>query len=103
MAAEVVLPRRDLVRLADAAADREHGRPRLLGHRLAPLGRIIEEDARARRRVDGLLAAGEGGAAAQHDVELLVPAGAAAALVVRLDDVLARLRRVGVDPERADP
>src|SRR5215218_2401067 len=82
--AEEELPRRDRVRLADGAADREHGRARLDGDRRAQHVRLVEEHARARGRVELLAGDGEARVARHDDVELLVPAGARAALVVLL-------------------
>ena len=101
---EVVLPGRRLVRAARLAADRQHDGALLLLERDALHGRVADEDDRAGRRVEILAVDRELRAAAEDDVHLLVPAGAAAQLVVVLDDVLAdALARVDVRPERADP
>ena len=67
------------------AADREHGRARLLGARVALHRRVAEEDERARGRVDLLAVERERRAAGDDDVELLV---AEPLLGVLLDDVL---------------
>ena len=97
---EEVLPCRHLV-LAGLAAEREHGRSRLLGAGEARDRRIAEEDGRAGGHVDLVAVEDERRAPGDDDVELLV---AEPLLVVLLDDVLAGLRRrVGVDPERGDP
>ena len=102
-AAKIVLPRRDLEGVLGVAADREHERVLLLGHRDALQRRVADEDDRSRRCVLGFAADREGGAAAHDDVCLLVPAGAAGRLVVLLDHVTADLfGGVGVDPERAN-
>src|SRR6185312_1548468 len=64
---------------------------------------VGDEHHRARGRVDGLRRNRELGMARDHQVQLLLAAGAAAAhLVMALDDLVAGLRgRVGVDPEGA--
>ena len=96
---EEVLPGRDLVR-AGLAADREHGRARLLGARVALHLRIAEEDDRAGRHVLLLAVEHERRPAGHDHVELLV---AELFLRVLLDDVLPGLaRRVRADPEGGD-
>ena len=97
---EVVLPRRRLVRRVARPADREHGRPRLLGAGVPLHVHVADEDDCPRGRVDGLVVEREGCPAGQHDVHLFVPEGA---LRVLLDDVVARIgRHVRVDPECSD-
>ena len=85
---EEVLPGRDLV-LPRLAAEREHGRARLLGAGVALHLRVAEEDGRAGGHLDLLAVEDERGPAGEDDVELLVPEPL---LVVLLDDVLARPR-----------
>src|SRR5205085_702378 len=69
----------------------------------APLLWIVEEDASSDRRIDLFAVDSEDGASHDHDVQLLVLPRTRARLVVLLDDEVARVRRVGVDPERLDP
>src|SRR3954451_8844770 len=97
------LPGRDLERGAPFPADREHRRAIFDCARAAPLLWIVEEDASPDRRIDLFAVDSEDGASRDHDVQLLVLPRTRARLVVLLDDEVARVRRVGVDPERLDP
>src|SRR5207244_10910482 len=81
------LPRRDLVRTAGLAADGEHERSLLLGNSHALELRVADEDDRAGGRGDRLTVDRERGAAPHDEVELLVSARTAPALLVLLDDV----------------
>ena len=83
---------------AGLAADRQHGRPRLLGDRVPLLLRVVEEDDRPPGRVDLLAVHGEGCMAADDDVRLFV-----SLFRVLLDDLVPGVgRRVRVDAERGD-
>jgi ATP phosphoribosyltransferase regulatory subunit HisZ len=62
-----------------------------------------DQDHRPRRSVDPLAVDLEHGLAGDHDVELLLAARPVAGFVVRLDQLVARLRRrVGVDAKPGD-
>ena len=94
------LPRRDFS-LARRAAHGERRRVRFRGHRAPASGRIADEDDRPGRRVELLSGDGEACPAPDHDVQLLVVAGARSELVVLLDQLVTwALGPVGVDPER---
>ena len=84
--AEAPLPRRDLVAHAGLAAEREHGRAVLLGHRVAARRRVGQEHERAGGRVDVSPSSSKRARPREHDVHLLV---VAALLGVVLDHVLA--------------
>ena len=83
------------------AADHERGGAVLDRDRFAPVAELRHEHDRPGGSVDLLAGDGEARPAGDHDVELLVRARARARLVVPLDQLLARVGGVAVDPECA--
>ena len=98
------LPLGGLERLSRAPADHQHCGLALRGDRLALCGRVADEDERAGARVESLTVDGEGRAAFDDDVELLVLARSPAELVVLFDDLPSGLVcGPGIDAEGTDP
>jgi len=98
------LPRRRAERLARDAADDQHRRPLLPADRASPDRLVRDEDEGARRGIDLVPVECEDGVPCRDEVELLVPAGARAELVVLLDHPRAvRGSDVGVHAEALDP
>src|SRR5262245_36342978 len=93
------LPAERLVRLPRNAADREQGRPRLLGECRSRYA-WTNEDERVGRRLDAVAVDLEDCASPNDVVELLLPL---LRLVVLVDDPVARGRACpGIDPEGRD-
>ena len=96
------LPRRDFVWPPGSAADGQRGRVRPGCDGASLRCGITDENNGPGRRLELVPGNGEQCGPVEDDVQLLVPPGTAAELVVLLDQLVARrLGPVGVDPERA--